>query len=295
MHVSVLQNELLYYLNPKPNQNFIDCTADGGGDVIAILEKNKPKGKVLAIEWSPTVLEQLRKRVQDNDLSNRVILVNDSYVHLKEIVQREQFKSVSGILLDLGLSSWHLQHLNKGFTFQKNQPLDMRYNPSTSLTAQQIINEWPEEKLEEILLEYGEESFGRKIASEIVKVRRKKVIETTFELIKIIREVVPSWCQKGKIHEATKTFQALRIAVNGELDSLTQVLPQAIDILEPQGKLVVVSFHCLEDKIVKKFFRQTVAQDTCVLLTKKPITPSLEEMKRNPRSRSAKLRVVQKN
>jgi 16S rRNA (cytosine1402-N4)-methyltransferase len=295
MHVSVLQNELLHYLNPKPNQNFIDCTADGGGDVIAILEKNKPKGKVLAIEWSPTVLEQLRKKVQDNDLSNRVILVNDSYVHLKEIVQREQFKSVSGILLDLGLSSWHLQHLDRGFTFQKNQPLDMRYNPSTSLTAQQIINEWSEEKLGEILLGYGEESFGQKIASEIVKVRRKKVIETTFELVRIIREVVPSWYQKGKTHEATKTFQALRIAVNGELDSLTQVLPQAIDVLEPQGKLAVVSFHRLEDRIVKTFFRQIVTQDTCTLVTKKPITPSSEEIKRNPRSRSAKLRVVQKN
>jgi 16S rRNA (cytosine1402-N4)-methyltransferase len=171
----------------------------------------------------------------------------------------------------------------------------MRYNPSTSLTAQQVINEWSEEKLREIILEYGEETFGRKIASEIVKVRRKKVIETTFELIKIIREVVPSWYQKGKIHEATKTFQALRIAVNGELDNLMQVLPQAIDTLRPQGKLAVISFHRLEDKIVKTFFRKVVTQDTCSLLTKKPITPSLEEIRSNPRSRSAKLRVVQKN
>jgi len=295
MHISVLQDELLHYLSPKPNQNFIDCTADGGGDVIAILEKNKPEGKVLAIEWSPIILEQFRKKVQDNNLSDRVILVSDSYVHLKEIVQREQFKSVSGILLDLGLSSWHLQYLDRGFTFQKDQPLDMRYNPSTSLTAQQVINEWSEEKLREIILEYGEETFGRKIASEIVKVRRKKVIETTFELIKIIREVVPSWYQKGKIHEATKTFQALRIAVNGELDNLMQVLPQAIDTLRPQGKLAVISFHRLEDKIVKTFFRKVVTQDTCSLLTKKPITPSLEEIRSNPRSRSAKLRVVQKN
>jgi len=295
MHISVLQDELLHYLSPKPNQNFIDCTADGGGDVIAILEKNKPEGKVLAIEWSPIILEQFRKKVQDNNLSDRVILVNDSYVHLKEIVQREQFKPVSGILLDLGLSSWHLQYLDRGFTFQKDQPLDMRYNPSTSLTAQEIINEWSEEKLREIILEYGEETFGRKIASEIVKVRRKKVIETTFELIKIIREVVPSWYQKGKIHEATKTFQALRIAVNGELDNLIQVLPQAIDVLKPQGRLAVISFHHLEDKIVKTFFRKVVAQDTCSLLTKKPITPSLGEIRSNPRSRSAKLRVVQKN
>ncbi len=295
MHISVLQNELLYYLNPKANQNFIDCTADGGGDVIAILGKNKPEGKVLAIEWSPIVLEQFRKRIQGSELRERIILVHDNYVHLKEIVQREQFKSISGIFLDLGLSSWHLQYLNRGFTFQENQPLDMRYNPSTSLTAQQIVNEWPEEKLRKIILEYGEESFGRKIAAKIVKVRQRKVIKTTFELVAIIKAVVPSWYQKRKIHEATKTFQALRIAVNKELDNLRQVLPQAIDVLEPQGKLAIISFHHLEDKIVKTFFRQAVAQNICTLLTKKPITPSSEEIKRNPRSRSAKLRVVQKN
>lgn len=294
MHLSVLQSELLYYLNPKSNQNFVDCTADGGGDVIAILKRNKPRGKVLAIEWSPTVLSQFEKKIQDDDLKQRVVLVNDNYVHLKEIIREKKFKLISGIFLDLGLSSWHLQYLNRGFTFQKDQPLDMRYSPSTILTAQHIINKWSKEKLEKIILEYGEESFAKKIVSEIIEARRKKTIKTTSELVTIIRKATPSWYQRKKIHEATKTFQALRIAVNEELENLKQVLSQAIDVLEPQGKLAIISFHHLEDKIVKEFFREMVSRNIGILLTKKPITPSVEEVKKNPRSRSAKLRILQK-
>jgi len=218
-----------------------------------------------------------------------LILVNDSYVNLAETVRKQRFKPVSGILFDLGFSSWHLEESGRGFSFEKNEPLDMRYNPENPLTAEKIVNNWSEREIEKILREYGEERFTKRIAREIIQERKIKPIKTTFQLVETIKKSTPIWYHHRRIHPATRTFQALRIAVNDELNNLKKALPQAVEILEKDGRLAVISFHSLEDRIVKNFFRENLK-----ILTKKPIRPSLEEIEINPRSRSAKLRVGQK-
>jgi len=289
MHIPVLQKEVIEYLDPKPNENFIDCTIGEGGHTLAILEKNGPEGKVLGIEWDPELYKNLKKEIPRWNLGKRVVLVNDSYTNLKEIVEREKFQPVSGILFDLGFSSWHLEESGRGFSFEKNEPLDMRYNLENPLTAEKIVNNWPEREIEKILREYGEERFARRIAREIVQERKIKPIKITFQLVETIKKATPIWYHHRKIHPATRTFQALRIAVNDELKNLEIALPQAVEILEKDGKLAVISFHSLEDRIVKNFFRENLK-----VITKKPIRPFLEEIELNPRSRSAKLRVGQK-
>ena len=226
--------------------------------------------------------------------NERLILVNDSYASVKGIVERLGFGPVNGMLLDLGYSSWHMEDSEKGFSFQKDEALDMRYG-SGELTAARIVNEWSEKELERILEEYGEEKFAKKIAAGIVEQRRVKKIETTFDLVRIVEEVVPGKFQHGKIHCATKTFQALRIAVNDELGSLEKVLPSAIDVLAQGGRLAVISFHSLEDRIVKNFFKSEAEKGLINIVTKKPVVAGAQEVRENPRARSAKLRVIIKN
>jgi len=299
IHVPVLKKEVLEILDPKPNQNFIDCTIEEGGHALAILEKTNPNGKILGIDWDQEVIKSLKSKVESLKLSQRLILVNDSFVNLKEIVKKENFKDVEGILLDLGLSSWHLEKSGRGFTFQKDEPLDMRYNIITfgrsdqsyyELTAGKILNEWPEKEIEKILKEYGQERFAKRISKKIIEERKIKPIRTTFQLVEIIKRATPVWYHHKKIHFATRTFQALRIAINDELENLKKVLPQALEILERNGKLVVISFHSLEDLIVKNFFKKNFKKGLLKIITKKLIRPSAEEMKSNPRSRSARLR-----
>ena len=290
MHMPVLQKEVLEYLDPKPNENFIDCTAGEGGHALAALEKNGPRGKVLGIEIDLELYKKLKEDCLKWQFKQRLIPVNDSYTNLKEIVGREKFKNISGILFDLGMSSWHLEESKRGFSFQQNEPLDMRYSPQSPLTAKKILNYYSASEIERILKEYGEEQFAQSIAKNIVEIRKFKPIQTTPQLVEIIKRAVPSWYQHRKIHFATKTFQALRIAVNDELNNLKNVLPQALKILKPEGRLVVISFHSLEDRIVKNFFRENSKENLIKILTKKPIKPTVEEIKINPRSRSAKLR-----
>lgn len=279
MHIPVLQKEVLQYLDPKPNENFIDATIDGGGHTAAILEKIKPNGKVLGIEIDPEIYQKLKSRNLD-----RLVLTNDSYVNLKSILEKNNFRPVNGILFDLGMSSWHLEESGRGFTFMKDEPLDMRYSLENNLTAEKIINNYSQEEIEKILKEYGEERFARRIAKRIIK---ERPIKTTLRLVEIIKRVVPG---RTKINPATRTFQALRIAVNDELNNLRKVLPQTIEVLAPGGKIVIISFHSLEDRIVKNFFKSSNLN----ILTKKPVRPSEEEIKINPRSRSAKLRAAVK-
>jgi len=224
---------------------------------------------------------------------DRIVLVNDSYTNLSEIVERKNFEKINGVLLDLGMSSAQLMRAQKGFSFQIDQGLDMRYNDElTFLTAEKIVNEWPEEKIMEILENYGEEKFAKKIAKNIIEQRKQGRIKTTFQLIEIIKDATPSTYWHQKIHYATRTFQALRIAVNDELENIKRVLPDAISILAPEGRLAVLSFHSLEDRIVKNFLAQELKKGTIKILTKKPITASRDELSKNPRARSAKLRVV---
>ncbi|MGA2418137.1 MAG: 16S rRNA (cytosine(1402)-N(4))-methyltransferase RsmH [Candidatus Staskawiczbacteria bacterium] len=293
IHTAVLKKEVLQYLDPKPNENFVDCTVGEGGHAEDILNKNVPDGKVLGIDLDPQQI--VRSHWLEAIYKDRVILINDSYTNLKEIVERKNFGPINGILLDLGMSSAQLEGTHKGFSFQMDQGLDMRYNDVTGyLTAEKIVNEWPEEKIEETLREYGEEKFARKIAKNIVEQRKQGRIKTTFQLIEIIKDATPSSYWREKIHYATRTFQALRIAVNDELENLKKVLPQAISVLSSGGRLVIISFHSLEDRIVKNFLVQEAKKGTIKILIKKPVLAARDELGRNPRSRSAKLRAAVK-
>jgi 16S rRNA (cytosine1402-N4)-methyltransferase len=290
MHIPVLQKEVIYYLNPKSNENFIDCTIGKGGHTLTILEKNGPDGKVLGIDQDEENLEDTRQRIQTTKYKNRLILTCDNFANLREIVEKTEFSLVNGVLLDIGMCSSHIDESGKGFTFLKDEPLDMRYSLENSLTAGKIVNKYHKSKIEKILREYGEERFSKRIVEQIIKTRKRKPIRTTFQLREIIKEATPLWYRQKKIDLATKTFQALRIAVNNELDNLRVVLPQAIDVLKPDGRLAVISFHSLEDRIVKNFFNEN--KDYLEVLTKKPIQASAEEVMINTRSRSAKLRAV---
>ena len=288
MHQPVLLNEVLKYLNPSSGKNFIDCTVGFGGHALPVLEKNKPDGKVLGIDSESKVLEILKEKASD-----RLILAQGNFINLKKIAEENKFTSINGILLDLGISSWHFEKSGKGFSFQKNEPLIMNYT-NNDLTAEEIVNQWIENELVEIFREYGEERYARPIARLICQKRKIEPIKTTNQLVEIIKQAVPNKYTYRRIHFATKTFQALRIAVNDELDNLKKVLPEALEALEKEGRLVVISFHSLEDRIVKHFFRQAAKDGYVSILTKKPIRASQEEIELNPRSRSAKLRAIEK-
>jgi len=289
MHIPVLQKEVLQYLDPKPNENFVDCTIGGGGHAFSILEKTSPKGKILGIDADEKVIKNLKIK----KLEKRITFVCDNYVNLEEIVKKHKFRPIHGILFDLGMSSWDLEESGRGFSFLKKEPLDMRYDLQNPLTAEKIINYWSAPEIEKILRDYGEEPFARPIAKNIIEFRKIKPITNTSQLVEMIKKSFSRRFQQKNIHPATKTFQALRIAVNDELNNLEKVLPQALEILKPGGKLVIISFHSLEDRIVKNFYRSRASIDLKIL-TKKPVGPTVEEIKINPRSRSAKLRAAEK-
>jgi len=290
MHIPVLQKEVINYLDPKANENFIDCTVDGGGHTTAILERIGEKGKILGIDADPVLLKELENKLKEQKLDKQVLLICDNFSNLKEIVKQARFKKVDGILFDLGFSSWHLEESGRGFTFLRNEPLDMRYNPASALSAEKLLNFWSESEIERILRDFGEEKFAREIAVEIVKERKVSPLKTTFQLIRVLKRAIPFRFQRQKIHFATRTFQAIRIAVNDELESLRKGLSQGLEVLNPDGRMVVISFHSLEDRIVKNFFKDR--ENVLKIITKKPISPQIEEIKINPRSRSSKLRAA---
>jgi len=292
MHVSVLLKEVIDYLNPQVDENFIDATVGEGGHGLAILKKNGPNGKLLGIEIDSGVYEDLREKMIE--MVERVVLVNDSYINLEKIVKENNFKPVHGILFDLGMCSWHLDASGKGFSYLKDEPLDMRFDSESDLTAAEIINTWDIKKIEKILREFGEEKYVYRISSAIKEVRKKERIIGTQQLVDILKRTLPKDYDNRRIHFATRTFQALRIAVNNELQTIEEGLKQAIKILEPNGRIVVISFHSLEDRIVKNIFREKAKIGELSILTKKPITPCLEEIKNNSRSSSAKLRAAEK-
>jgi len=299
-HIPVLQKEVLQYLDPKANENFIDCTLGLAGHTLAILERNSPKGKILGIDADQEVIKNLKLKIKN--FSKRIILIADNFVNLKEIVRKEKFAGVHGILFDLGLSSWDLEESGRGFSFKKNEPLDMRYSLQNKFPAEKIVNYWSKFDIEKILRDYGEERKAGYIAQEIIEKRKIRPIKTTWQL----REII----SRTGVHPQ-RSFQALRIAVNDELNNLEKALPQAVEILKPGGRLVVISFHSLEDRIVKNFYKSRMLSPkkrgeaeneanlqtpsvNLKILTKKPVTPTAEEIKINPRSRSAKLRAAEK-
>ena len=280
MHIPVLKKEVLDYLAPQKQENFIDGTFHKGGHSKLILEQTGPLGKVLGIELDESIFKEAQAEFKGN---KRIKLVNDSYINLEKIVKENNIKNISGVLLDVGMSSWHIDESGKGFSFQKDEPLNMLYNQG--ITAEEIVNTYSQKDLERIFTEYGEERKARKIAENIIK---NRPIKTTLALKQIIQKSVLA----SKITPIAKVFQALRIEANQELENLKKVLPQTLDVVEKGGRVVIISFHSLEDRIVKEFIREN--KDKIEILTKKPITPTSEEIKQNSRARSAKLRAFKK-
>lgn len=290
MHTPVLLKEILEIFDPEPGQTYIDATINGGGHGRAILEKLGPKGRMVGIDWDCGLIEKLKQ-----SRINNLTLTCDNYAHIKSIARKHNLGEISGIIFDLGFSSHHLEESRRGFSFLRDEPLDMRYNIySNELTAEKIINSWPREAIEDILSRYGEERFARRITDVIIRERSGKKISTTGELIKVILRSVPGQYLKSRIHPATKTFQALRIAVNNELENLEKALRDSTEILAKNGKIAVISFHSLEDRIVKKFFGEKEKGKVLSTLTPKPISPTPEEILGNRRARSAKLRAAEK-
>jgi 16S rRNA (cytosine1402-N4)-methyltransferase len=294
VHIPVLKREVIEILEPLKNENFIDATIGEGGHAIAILEKTSPKGKLLGIDKNLALLKIAKKNLKEMGFERRVILVKGNFKDLKEIVERTGFKEIRGILFDLGISRWHLERSKRGFSFLRDEILDMRFGDEEKITAQEIVNRYPQKELERILKEYGEERFYKRIVKEILRARKKKPIKTTFELKEIIKRAVPKWYFKKRIHPATKTFMALRIATNNEIENLKMGLEAGLEVLDKKGKIGVISFHSIEDRIVKQFFKEKEKMGEIKILTKKPITPQVKEIKANPSSRSAKLRVAMK-
>jgi 16S rRNA (cytosine1402-N4)-methyltransferase len=264
---------------------------------------------VLGIDLDNKAIQAAKLKCQSSNVkTDRLITVEGNFRDLEKIVQQNNFKNISGILLDLGFSSMEIDDPQRGLSFKYDGPLDMRFGRE-GMTASEVVNNFKEKELENIFRTYGEERFSGRIARSICEIRKDRPIETTFELISVIKRVIPQKFQHGRIHFATKVFQALRIYVNEELDNLVKVLPQAIDLLPPGGRIAVISFHSLEDRIVKDFFRQESRNCVCPkeiplcqcnhkaklkILNKKPIIPKEGEAKTNPRSRSAKLRAAVK-
>src|SRR3990167_9215588 len=288
IHEPVLLETILYYFSPNSGDNFIDATAGEGGHTIPLAQKIAPQGRVLAVDRDPSQIQNLKKIAPKN-----VIVQHGNFGQLKEIAVRNSFYAPKGILFDLGFSSWHIEQSGRGFSFQKNEPLDMRfdYTDKSILTARELVNTASEKKLESILTEYGEEKFAERIVKEILKTRSREKIETTGDLVNIVAKVKNFG---GRINPATRTFQALRMAVNNELANIQEGINCAMDILLPQGMVAVITFHSLEDRLVKNLFKLKEAEGVGKRVNKKVIRPDYKEAMRNPRSRSAKLRIFSK-
>ena len=305
IHVPVLLNEVISFVNTGAGKTFIDGTAGDGGYIEEILKIN-PQARILGIDWDEQAIARLSAKFASN---NNVVLAQGNYSDLTQPAAQHNFGKVSGVILDLGFSSLQIEDSDRGFSFQLEGPLDMRYSKNNPLTAQIIINKYPKEKLEKIFIEYGEEKFYKRIASQIVVQRALDPIHSTSQLVHAIVEALPKSVRFKQNDSLRRIFQALRIEVNGELDNLRKVLPQIVDILEPGGRVVIISFHSLEDRIVKEFFKKAASGcvcppefPTCIcnkqislkILTKKPVTASEVELLNNPRSKPAKLRAAEK-
>lgn len=290
-HISVLLNEVLELLDPKPGQFFIDGTTDGGGHAAAVIDRIGAKGTFLGLDWDKGMVERLREKFKKT--KGNIVLEHANYADTKEVLQRRTLKNADGLLLDLGFSSAQLED-ERGMSFQKDEPLDMRYDLLSDMpTAADVVNGLSEKDLADVIYQYGEERMSRRMAKQIVEQRKKKKIQTTKELADTIVAAVGRGYEKGRIHPATRVFQALRIYVNKELENLEKIIADCGDIVGPGGRVAIIAFHSLEDRIVKTRFREMEKMKMGRIVTKKPITATEEEIRQNPRSRSAKLRAFE--
>jgi 16S rRNA (cytosine1402-N4)-methyltransferase len=294
-HVPVLREEVLAFLDCRPGKVYVDGTVGRAGHSLAILEKSSPDGRLIGLDWDEEALGRAREILAP--FGSRVQLWNGNFRDLASFLGASAIAKADGILLDLGVSSEQLESGERGFSFRLDGPLDMRMNQELKIQARDLLRRLPADELARILWEYGEERWARRIARRIVEERKKRPLETTRDLAQIVERSVPF--SRSRIHPATRTFQALRIQVNGELESLETFLQTAPKLLNPQGRLAVISFHSLEDRIVKTQFRRwggrARREETAFrIVTAKPVVPSEEETARNPRARSAKLRVLER-
>ena len=305
-HVSVLLNECIENLNIKPDGIYVDGTIGGAGHSLEIVTKLSEKGMLIGIDRDEEALAVAKERLKE---FNNVKYVHDNHDNIDEIIKNLNIKGVDGILLDLGVSSYQIDEKTRGFTYMDDGPLDMRMDKSQKLTAEYIVNNYKEQDLARIIFEYGEEKFSRKIARNICEYRKNKKIETTGELVKIIEKSIPGKFREKNSHPAKRTFQAIRIEVNNEIEPLYNTIKNSITALNTKGRLCVITFHSLEDRMVKKAYVDAEGKCTCPkdlpycvcgnvslgkIITKKPILPTEKEMQENSRSRSAKLRVFEK-
>lgn len=302
-HMPVLLEEVLEHLDLKNKKHLVDATLGLAGHAKAILERAAKQAQLFAFELDEDNLRHAQKELKE--FGERVVYIQSNFGNLLEELKKHKIKGVDAILIDLGLSSPQVDNPSKGFSFLREGPLDMRFGKNQTLTAADVVNTYSEKELARIFYEYGEERFARKIAHNIADRRKSRKFKTTTELANFIEKFLP---RKAHIHPATRVFQALRIEVNKELEVLQQVLQQATEFLKKEGRLVIISYHSLEDRIVKQFFRDqaltfinepgklttTQLEPKLKIITKKPLTPTNHELAKNPRSRSAKLRVAQK-
>ncbi|MBI2484264.1 16S rRNA (cytosine(1402)-N(4))-methyltransferase RsmH [Candidatus Uhrbacteria bacterium] len=288
LHKTVLLQEALHYLDVRSNEHYIDATLGGGGHTESILDRNGPNGKVIAFDLDEDTIIRTQERLKR--FGDRLAIIHDNFRHIAAASDYDL--RISGILYDLGLSTDLIKSSGRGFSFLRDEPLDMRFSIEQRQTAAHIVNTLSEQKLADLIYRFGEERYSRRIARAIVAQRRKQKFSTTAELVSIIERSVPPPYRRGRIHCATRTFQALRVAVNDELGALEKSLSDAAGLLKAGGTLVVISFHSLEDRIVKLFFRVLKQQGSAEILTKKPVIAQEDEVSLNPNARSAKLRAI---
>lgn len=291
-HLPVMVEEVMDLLKCEPGRTYVDGTLGGGGHAEEILRQTEPDGVLIGMDWDQEAIEIAEERLKP--YGSRLKIFRENFIHLPEILKRTGIEFVDGIMLDLGLSSIQLEREKRGFSFRGEGPLDMRMDGRGSSTAADLVNGLPLEELEKILFEYGEERWARRIAKAIVSERTKGPIQTTTALKRVVYRAIPKRYHSKKTDPATRTFQAFRIRVNEELENLKKMLETGWSVLRKGGRICILSFHSLEDRIVKEGFRRLEREEKMRILTKRPLTPSEEEQRRNPRSHSAKLRCAER-
>lgn len=303
-HRPVMVSEVIRYLEPRKGQVIFDGTIGAGGHAEAILEHVEPEGRLIAVDRDPAAIAEARRRL--GEVAAQVGYHRENYRNIQSILEREGIEKVDGVLLDLGLSSMQVDDATRGFSFRKDGPLDMRMGPDAEMSAAEIVNESSEEEIVRILKTFGEERWARRIAHFIIEARNRRPLRTTSELERVVEDAVPAGARRGRTHPARRTFQALRIAVNNELDDLKEGIERSVECLAETGRIVVLTYQSLEDRIVKNTFNSLAggtdnppgaplaAEPVLEVLNRKPVRPTAQEIEGNPRARSAKLRAAEK-